>query len=512
MKILSAEQIRAADAYTIQSQNLRSEELMERAGITIFNWLHQQLNGSPVTLHIFCGIGNNGGDGLVVARHLLEHGYKIQVYVVNYSDKRSQDFLINFDRLKEQKVWPEILKEKSPMPDIQDGDIVVDAIFGTGLNREPSPWVGRLMQDLNSGKNLLVSIDIPSGMFLDKPSDLGRVIHANYVLTFQHPKLVFFLPSTGSFCEQWVALDIGLDEAFINSLDTDYELIGYHEIRPLYRFRSKFSHKGTFGHAVIAGGSHGKIGAIKLAAEACLRSGSGLVTAYVPGCGLNPLQSSIPEVMVLTDGEEKEIREIKIPFQPTVVGIGMGMGTSKPSLAAFRSFLEGWSSPVVVDADGLNMLAKEKAMLKLLPPLSVLTPHPGELERLIGSWKNEFEKLEMAREFVKKVGCILVIKGAHTIVLDKEKGYVNTSGNPGMATAGSGDVLTGVITGLLAQGYTPLEAALMGVYVHGRAGDLCLQAQSMESLTAGDIIIQLGTAFREFYLEDSTQSNEEEGE
>ncbi len=512
MKILSAEQIRAADAYTIKSQNLRSDELMERAGVALFNWLHQQLNGSPVTLHVFCGIGNNGGDGLVVARHLLEHGYKIRVYVVNYSDKRSQDFLINFDRLKERKVWPEILKEKSPLPEIGEGDIVIDAIFGTGLNREPNAWVTQLMQGLNKCKALIVSIDVPSGMFLDKASDLGHVIRANYVLTFQHPKLVFFLPSTGSFCEQWMALDIGLDEAFINSLDTDYELIGYNEIKLLYRFRSKFSHKGTFGHAVIVGGSHGKMGAIRLASEACLRSGSGLVTAYVPGCGLNPLQSSIPEVMVLTDKSEKEIREVDIPFQASAVGIGMGMGTSKATIGAFKAFLEENSSPLVVDADGLNLLAKEKALLKLLPPNSVLTPHPGELERLTGSWKNDFEKLELAREFVKEAGCILVIKGAHTLILDKDKGYVNTSGNPGMATAGSGDVLTGVITGLLSQGYAPLEASLMGVYLHGRAGDLCLQSQSMESLTAGNITSQLGAAFREFYMEEPNHKKEGEGE
>uniref|UniRef100_UPI003568ED18 NAD(P)H-hydrate dehydratase n=1 Tax=Muriicola sp. TaxID=2020856 RepID=UPI003568ED18 len=331
-------------------------------------------------------------------------------------------------------------------------------------------------------------------------------------LTFQHPKLVFFLPSTGSFCEQWMALDIGLDEAFMNSLDTDYELIGYNEIKLLYRFRSKFSHKGTFGHAVIVGGSHGKMGAIRLAAEACLRSGSGLVTAYVPGCGLNPLQSSIPEVMVLTDKSEKEIREVDIPFQASAVGIGMGMGTSKATIGAFKAFLEENSSPLVVDADGLNLLAKEKTLLKLLPPNSVLTPHPGELERLTGSWKNDFEKLELAREFVKEAGCILVIKGAHTLILDKDKGYVNTSGNPGMATAGSGDVLTGVITGLLSQGYAPLEASLMGVYLHGRAGDLCLQSQSMESLTAGDITSQLGAAFREFYMEEPNHKKEGEGE
>ncbi len=509
MKILSADQIRAADAYTIKSQGIRSDELMERAGIALFNWLHKQLNGSPVTLHIFCGIGNNGGDGLVVARHLLEHGYAIQVYVVNYSDKRSEDFLINFDRLKDRKVWPQILKEDSPLPEIPEEDIVLDAIFGTGLNRKPHAWVSRLINSINKGKALVVSVDVPSGMFLDRSSDPGHVVHANYVLTFQHPKLAFFLPSSGSYCDHWVALDIGLDKGYTDSLQVDYEVMGFHEIRALYRFRKKFSHKGTYGHSVIVGGSYGKIGAVILAARACLRSGSGLVSVCVPGCGYTPLQSSVPEVMVLADEEEKELREVSIPFNSAAIGIGMGMGTSKTTLEALRKFLQNIDSPMVVDADGLNLLSGEKDMLKLLPPLTILTPHPGELERLVGAWQDDFEKLEKARAFVQRYKCILVIKGAHTIVLSEGKGYVNVTGNPGMATAGSGDVLAGVITGLLAQGYAPLEAALMGVYVHGRAGDIGLQSESVESLTASDITARLGSAFREFYAE---EKNEERGE
>ncbi|NER08927.1 NAD(P)H-hydrate dehydratase [Muriicola jejuensis] len=509
MKILSAEQIRAADAFTIEKEGIQSDELMERAGSAIFGWLNSQLNGSPVTLHIFCGTGNNGGDGLVVARHLLEHGYQIQVYIVNYSDKRSADFLINLDRLKDRKVWPEVIKEESALPVIPEGDIVLDAIFGTGLNREPEPWVCKLMQSLNKSKALVVSIDVPSGMFLERHSDPKQVVHAHYVLTFQHPKLPFFLPSSGRFCEQWVALDIGLHQEFIDSLDTAYELIGFREVRPLYRFRKKFSHKGTYGHALIVGGSHGKMGAVILSSEACLRSGSGLVTAFVPGCGYNPLQSALPEVMVMTGKDESELTEIRMPFTPSAVGIGMGMGTSKASIAAFRAFLESNTSPLVVDADGLNAISKDRSLLKLMPPGTVLTPHPGELERLIGPWKDDFEKLEMARKFVGEHHCLLVIKGAHTMVVSGTKGYVNSTGNPGMATAGSGDVLTGVITGLLSQGYLPEEAALMGVYIHGRAGDLCLDSQSMESSIASDITAHIGAAFREFYTEDSDEKERE---
>lgn len=504
MKILSGEQVRAADAHTIASQKISSDELMERAGQALFEWLHAQLNGSPVSFIILCGIGNNGGDGLVLARHLVEHGYEIQVYVVNYSDKRSEDFLINLDRLKDRKIWPQILKEDSLFPDIPEGSILIDAIFGTGLNRKPDPWVSRLIQHINSCKATVVSVDIPSGMFTDRNSDENHVVHAGYVLTFQSPKLVFFLPSTGPFCGEWVSLDIGLDEAYLAQLDTEYVLVEFALVRSLYRFRNKFTHKGTYGHAVVIGGSYGKIGAVQLSARACLSSGSGLVTVFIPECGYSSMQGSLPEIMVLTDRDDRHITGINLPFQPAAVGIGMGMGTSERSSEAFAAFLKGNSAPLVVDADGLNILSRNNALLKLLPPQTILSPHPGELERLIGPWKDDFEKLEKAREFTRKYDLVLIIKGAHTLVLNKDKGYVNSTGNPGMATAGSGDVLTGVITGILSQGYPPLHAALMGVYLHGRAGDICLLSGSMESLTASEIIANLGNAFREYYPQENS--------
>ncbi|QBA63801.1 NAD(P)H-hydrate dehydratase [Muriicola soli] len=503
MKILSGEQIRAADQQTIKIQGIRSDELMERAGLATFQWLHQQLNGSPVVFHIFCGIGNNGGDGLVIARHLLEHGYNIKVYIVNYSDKRSPDFLINLDRLKDRKVWPEVIGNDSKLPDIPKEDMVLDAIFGTGLNRTPDTWVTELISHINDSKAFVISVDIASGLFLDKVFENEQsVVKANYVLTFQFPKLIFFLPETGIYCENSVVLDIGLDKDYVSSLKNTFHFIQRQEILELYQFRKKFAHKGTYGHAVIVGGSHGKIGAVALSAKACLKSGSGLVTTFVPQCGYLPLQASVPEIMVLTDKENQEISEIEIPFKPTVIGIGMGMGTTEVVLNAFEKFLKSNTIPLVIDADGLNLLSKQKSLLKHLPPQTVLTPHPKELERLIGPWQDDFEKLEKAQKFSDKYNCILVLKGAHSITLYKEQGYVNSTGNPGMATAGSGDVLTGMITALIAQGYTALDAAIMGVYLHGRAGDLCLESQGMESLIASDIIDSLGGVFKEFFTEE----------
>jgi hydroxyethylthiazole kinase-like uncharacterized protein yjeF len=501
MYILSGDQVRKADQYAIQNQGISSDDLMERAGTALFNWLHQQLQGAPVRIHLFCGIGNNGGDGLVVARHLSEHGYSLEVYIVNYSDKRSPDFLTNLDRLKDRKIWPHVLSKNDVLPNISKEDMVVDAIFGTGLNRGPDGWVSKLITHLNTSNAFIVAVDIPSGMFTDKAADntLG-IIRANFVLSFQFPKLVFFLPETGTFCEHWATLDIGLDAEYVSTLPINYELIHQKEIKTLYRPRKKFSHKGSYGHTLIIGGSFGKIGAVQLAAKACLRAGSGLVSAFVPGCGYVPFQSALPEVMVITDKDQEQLTQIKLGFQPTVVAFGIGAGTSEKTINAFETFLKENKTPLVIDADGLNILSIKKTLLKSLPPKTVLTPHPKELERLVGPWKNDFEKLDKVKEFSTTYDLIVVIKGAHTITVYKDSGYVNDSGNAGMATAGSGDVLTGVIAGLIAQDYPPFEAAFMGVYLHGRAGDIVAQEGSMEALIASDIIDYLGIAFGELLV------------
>ena len=272
------------------------------------------------------------------------------------------------------------------------------------------------------------------------------------------------------------------------------------KLGPCTNPRKKFTHKGTYGHSLIIGGSFGKIGAVQLAAKACLRAGSGLVSTFVPGCGYIPLQSALPEVMVITDIDQEQLTHIKFEIKPTVVAFGIGAGTSDTTIKAFELFLKENIAPLVIDADGLNILAKKKSLLRYLPPKTVLTPHPKELERLMGPWKNDFEKLEKVKEFSATYDVIVVIKGAHTITVYKDMGYVNDSGNPGMATAGSGDALTGIISGLIAQGYPPLEAAIMGVYLHGRAGDLVIQGGSMEALIATDIIENLGMAFGELFL------------
>jgi hydroxyethylthiazole kinase-like uncharacterized protein yjeF len=507
MKIFNAKQLHEADRFTIKNQRITSEALMERAALQLFNWLHLRLEGAPVTIRLFCGIGNNGGDGMALARHLLEHGYHIKVYVVNYSDKRSVDFLTNLDRVKERKLWPEFLEKETALPAISEDDIIVDAIFGTGLNRAPTAWVAKLIRHLNSSGAFILSVDVPSGLYLDRSPDHKAIITAGMVLSFQVPKLIFFLPETGIFSENWELLDIGLDEAYLDDTATTFELIGRREAITLYRPRQKFTHKGSYGHTLIIGGSRGKIGAVRLAAGACLRAGSGLVTAFVPGCGLLPLQSALPEIMVQTDEEEGFIGNIGYTIKPSAVGIGIGMGTSDATATAFAGFLKSFSGPLVVDADGLNILATHRDLLQKLPAHSILTPHRGELERLLGPWKDDFDLLDKAMQFSAQYKLVLHIKGAHSITLFEGRGYVNSSGNQGMATAGSGDVLTGIIAGLLGQGYGPLEAAVLGAYLHGKAGDLAAEKRGMEALVAGEISEAIGPAYKSLNDEGETRDD-----
>ena len=500
MKFLTTEQIYAADKFTIEKQQISSNELMERAAVQIFNWLHLRMQGAQVKIHLFCGIGNNGGDGMALARHLKEHGYNIEVNVVNYSDKRSKDFLINLDRLKDRKIWPQFLERDCEFSGIGRDDIIVDAIFGIGLNRTPDEWVSKLMQHLNDSSAFILAVDIPSGVFMDQPVvNKDAVVRANHVLSFQTPKLIFFLPETGIYSNQWEVVDIGLDPEFLMNAKSEFELIGKNEVLPMYMPREKFSHKGTYGHSLIIGGSYGKIGAVSLAANACLHAGSGLVTAYVPKCGYLPIQTSLPEVMVITDSDENHINAIEFDITPTVIGIGVGLGVETETANALSKFLDKVKAPLVIDADGLNLLAKNKDLLKKLPSKTVLTPHPKELERLIGKWKDDFEKLKKAKAFSKKQDIILVIKGAHTITIYNNHGYINTTGNPGMATAGCGDVLTGIITGLIAQGYQPLNATIFGVYLHGRAGDIAIENLGYQALTATKLIDAIGMAFIDLF-------------
>lgn len=501
MKIFTAQQLKEADAITLEKQGITSNELMERAAGLVFEEIHTRLQNAEIPVKIFCGIGNNGGDGLVVGRLLLEKGYDVTIYVVNYSDQRSKDFLVNYDRVKNMtRQWPILLKSEEDFPEINTGDFIIDAIFGVGLNRPLVDWVANLVRLINKSGAFVLAIDVPSGLMADMPVEQqDAIIRANYTLSFQSAKLSFFMPDTAAFTGELQILDIGLDRDYLKDEHAVAQTIGKPEARVIYRPRNKFSHKGTFGHALMVGGSYGKMGSICLATNAALRAGAGMATAFVPACGYDIFQTAVPEAMVLTDVNNKILSHIDYDIEPTAIGFGVGVGTGEETVKAFENLLKKNSKPMVIDADGLNILSKNKDLLKLLPEGSILTPHPKELERLIGSWKNDFEKLEKARDLATEHKIILVIKGAYTFTVTSDETYINTSGNPGMATAGSGDVLTGILTALICQGYPTLTAAVLGVYLHGRAGDLAAEKLSYEGMIAGDIAAHTGAAILDLF-------------
>ncbi|MBW2960711.1 NAD(P)H-hydrate dehydratase [Mesonia aestuariivivens] len=500
MKIFNKEKLKETDEFTIKEQNIKSDELMERAAIQLFGWLKTQLQENQPKINLFCGIGNNGGDGLALARLLLNDGYDVEVYIVNFSDKRSDDFLLNLKRLKENDFWPEFINSTSDLPKLNTGEIVIDAIFGIGLNRPADAWVKELIQHINNSKNYVVSVDVPSGLYLDQsPKDKKAIIKADTTVTFQVPKLVFFLPETAEFAGRVEIADIGLDQNFISKSSAEAILIQQQEAKRFYQPRSKFSHKGTFGHCIIAGGSYGKIGSVLLATKAALRVGAGKVSALIPKCGYNILQLGAPEAMVITTENENFLETTEIDFQPESICFGIGAGNKKATKNYLQELLQQRSAPLLIDADGINILAEHKDLLKLLPEKSILTPHPGELKRLLGDWEDDFDKLQKAKNFSSTYQVILVIKGAYTITIAEKHMYVNSTGNPGMATAGSGDTLSGIIAGLVAQGYDSAIAAVFGVYLHGKAGDLAAEKIGFEALIAEDIIQHLGKAFKSLF-------------
>ncbi|MGK0385732.1 MAG: hydroxyethylthiazole kinase-like uncharacterized protein yjeF [Patiriisocius sp.] len=512
MKILSSQQLYEADKITSEKQNISSVDLMERAATQIFSWLHQRMQGAQVPIHIFCGIGNNGGDGLALGRLLIENGYIVKSYVANFSDKRSPSFLTNYDRYKNTtKDWPQLMTCENDFPEIALQDIVIDALFGIGLNRPPEGWVKSLIQYINNSKTFTLSIDMPSGLFAEKPiEDHEAIVRPNHTLTFQTPKLSFFLPESGPYVTFFEIVDIGLDPEYMHSVTALADVVSKPEAQQFYKQRNKYAHKGNFGHALIVAGSYGMMGAATLSTKATMRIGAGKVTAFIPECGYEIMQTTVPEAMVLTDVNPKTITKVTYGFMPDAMAVGMGMGNGKEAVTALRGLLKKVACPILLDADALNCIAKTKTLLKLIPQSAILTPHLGELERLIGAWDNDYDKIEKTKAFSKKYNVIIIIKGANTMTISGDEMYVNTTGNPGMASAGNGDVLSGVITGLVSQGYDPLMASVFGIYLHGSAGNIASAQLGFEAMMASDLLDYLGDAFLELFRKDEVPPAPEE--
>lgn len=489
MKIFNAAQIRQADETTVAKQNITYNDLMERAGREVFLWLKKQFADKETVFHFFCGQGNNGGDGLVIARLLHADNYKVVVDVTKEAGSPTPDFTANLKKIDEVGIE----YNQNAVYQYEKGRLVyIDALFGIGLTREVNESIKQVIEKINNREAIIVSIDVPSGMFMDRKTYVA--VRSDVVLTFQFPKQALYLPGNASFVKEITVLDIGLDSDYIKNTVTDYYFTDEFEALSRYKPPTHNAHKGTQGHVLIIGGSYGKIGAVCLSAKAALKSGSGLVTAYVPKCGYTVLQTSFPEAMVLTDGEE-HLTQISFDFQPKAIGIGMGLGQHQETQKALYDFLKIVSVPLVIDADALNILSYNKKWLKLLPENTILTPHPKELERLMGSWKDDFEKIEMMKTFSKEYKLVLIAKDAHTMIVYDGSVHINSSGNAALATGGSGDVLTGIITGLLAQSYSPIDAAIFGVYLHGLTADIGIRETSKQAFIASDILKYMGKAY-----------------
>ena len=490
MKIFSAAQIRAWNNYTIINEPILSINLMERSATACFNWVIKSLNNTNNYI-FFCGTGNNGADGLAIARMLLNCNKVVAIYILE-GEKRSDDFNINFERI--QHLTPNIhfvLIDHLPL--IQKEGVIIDALFGAGLNRPLQHLAQILVEHINFSTNKIISIDLPSGMIADLNSVGNSVIKAYYTLTFQTPKLAFFIPENNKYIGTVEVLDIGLHPHYYDQTETHFNTIDDAVIRIIYQPKNQFLHKYNFGHALLYAGSKNMMGASILCAKACLRSGAGLVTVFTTDGLQSTIHTAFPEA-ITTSEEDFTL----LSHKKSAIGIGPGLELSAINQQLLKTILLFFSGPVVIDASGLQLLKNEINLLKnrTLNP-TIITPHAGEFEKLFGKTANDFETIELAIKKAIEYGCFIILKGHNTLVACPDgTGFFNTTGNAGMATAGSGDVLTGIITGLLAQGYTQKNACILGVYLHGLSGDIAAEKLSQEAMIASDIIQYLGEAFK----------------
>jgi NAD(P)H-hydrate epimerase len=490
MKLLSAQQIHLWDAYTIEHEPVSSISLMERAAAKCTAFIIEK-NFTAKPVKIFCGKGNNGGDGLAIARQLIEAGFEPLVYILEFGARGTDDFQVNLHRLHQATSFIYFIQSGEFLPAIEKDDVVIDALFGSGLNRPLLDLNAALVRHINNAGATVVSIDVPSGMYIDKSCSGNAVIKATYTLTFQTTKLCFLLAENATLCGQVIVLDIGLLSSFLPQADSPFELLEKESVAGLIRPRSPFAHKGSYGHALLIAGNEGKMGAALLCAKACLRSGTGLATLCIPGNSLAIAQIALPEAMCVK-------REENIDWEKyNSIAIGPGLGTGEDAAQVVKNTLYNAKKPLVLDADALNNISMHKDWLELIPQGSVITPHPKEFERLAGKIESETDRINKAIQLSATYSLTVVLKGHHTLIAANGRGWFNSTGNAGLAKGGSGDILTGIIAAFMAQGYEGITSAKCGVYLHGLAADLALQQQSLESLLASDVIENIGSAFYE---------------
>lgn len=500
MKIFTSKQIHALDAYTIEHEPISSIDLMERAAKALTMAITRRWGReTPVT--VFAGPGNNGGDALAVARMLAERQYSVTVYLFNIKDSLSEDCHTNKTRLQDSKHLKQFqeVKDEFDPPALTEETLVIDGLFGSGLNKPLGGGFASLVNYINNSGSTVVSIDLPSGLMAeDNTYNIhSNIIRASLTLTLQMKKLCMYFADCQQFLGETEVLDIGLSEEWTEKTYSPFTALKRGNLLPLIRKRHDFAHKGTMGHALVIAGSYGMAGAAVLAVKACLRSGVGKVTAHIPDRNYDIMQISVPEAIVHIDKDEYCFSEPVDTASYNAMAIGPGIGQRDTTAVALISQVRRTTIPAVLDADALNILGSRKAWLQQLPQGVVLTPHPKEFDRLDGSDNNsDYERFAKAREMAQRLQAYILLKGHHSMLCQPDGSVIfNTTGNSGMATAGSGDVLTGIIVGLMARGYTQAEAAVTGMYLHGLAGDIAAKDKGYESLVATDIIEALPKAF-----------------
>lgn len=499
MQVLEVDQIKAWDSYTIQNEPIASIDLMERAALACFRWLMEGPYKNS-TFNIYCGKGNNGGDGLAIARLLTLSNIPVSVFILEFGNIGSDDFQTNLSRLHDTSCPIHFISTEELIRPISPGVVIIDALYGSGLNKPLAGLSAVLAQHINQSGNIVISVDIPSGMYADKNSTGNVIVRADYTLSFQCYKLAFLVAEN----EPWLGivniLDIGLANGYLETMQPRFQLLEPPLLRHFFRRRKRFAHKGHFGHAGLIAGSFGMMGAAVLAARACLRSGAGKLTCHVPAVGYLIMQTSVPEAMVTVDARDNDISRPPSLEHYDAIAIGPGIGRNYKDPSLLSECFIRFARPVILDADALYLLSVYPDLLSQIPAGSILTPHVREFDRLFGESPNDIARINLAIEKANALQLIIVLKGHHSfIAIPGGPHYFNTSGNAGMAKGGSGDVLTGVLLALLAQGYAPREAAMLGVYLHGRAADHAVLETSMEALLPSDTIVHIGKAFEDLY-------------
>ena len=509
MKILSSAQLKIVDAYTIEHEPVSSTNLMERASRAVADKIRSRWSiDTPVK--IFAGPGNNGGDALAIARMLGETNYKVYVYLFNTSEKLSPDCqinklrLIDFQDVKQNMLgvrnveFVEVTSQFTP-PKLEEGDLVVDGLFGTGLSRPLNGGFASVVKYINASPATVVSIDVPSGLMCEDNTYnvMNHIVKANFTYTIQYPKLAFFFAENEQYVGEWEVLDIGIADPGTEETLTPYYFTERKDILPMLRTRSKFAHKGSVGHALLIAGKKGMAGAAILGARACMRSGVGKLTIRTPEYNVRSLHTAVPEAILNIDVDAGCFSQSFDTSEYDAMAIGPGIGTSSYTVQAFIEQVSMTKCPMVIDADALNIIGSHRGWISQLPRCCILTPHKKELFGLISTTRNSYEELERTRDLAVRQQVFILIKGAYSAIVTPEGNvFLNSTGNPGMATAGAGDVLTGIILALLAQSYMPEVAVRLGVYLHGLAGDLAAEDLCYEGMISSDLVDYLPKAFK----------------